>query len=298
MLRIGAVSYLNTKPLIQGLQRRLGDRGKLSLALPSQLADDLRAGKLDAALIPSVEYFRGLADSANRYQVISNAAIGCRGPVWSVRLLSRVPTKQIRTLAMDEGSRTSAAMVRILLKEMHGIEPEPVAFPINTSAESVDADAVLMIGDRAMHPERGVYREIWDLGDRWCRHTELPFVFAMWVARANHFADNQENLRSGLKSDQSKENISGDRGSPEMTLGKLSKVLEESRDEGLENLERIAKEESAAHGLTKEDLFRYFAENLHFKLGRGEQLGLRTFHEKCQLQGLAPLASSPITESC
>ena len=201
MLRIGAVSYLNTKPLIQGLQRRLGDRGKLSLALPSQLADDLRAGKLDVALIPSVEYFRGLADSANRYQVISNAAIGCRGPVWSVRLLSRVPTKQIRTLAMDEGSRTSAAMVRILLKEMHGIEPEPVAFPINTSAESVDADAVLMIGDRAMHPERGVYREIWDLGDRWCRHTELPFVFAMWVARANHFADNQENLRSDWKSD-------------------------------------------------------------------------------------------------
>ena len=201
MLRIGAVSYLNTKPLIQGLQRRLGDRGKLSLALPSQLADDLRAGKLDVALIPSVEYFRGLADSANRYQVISNAAIGCRGPVWSVRLLSRVPTKQIRTLAMDEGSRTSAAMVRILLKEMHGIEPEPVAFPINTSAESVDADAVLMIGDRAMHPERGVYREIWDLGDRWCRHTELPFVFAMWVARANHFADTQENLRSGWKSD-------------------------------------------------------------------------------------------------
>ena len=103
---------------------------------------------------PSVEYFRGLADSANRYQVISNAAIGCRGPAWSVRLLSRVPTKQIRKLAMDERSRTSAAMVRILLKEMHGIEPEPVAFPINTSAESVDADAVLMIGDRAMHPER------------------------------------------------------------------------------------------------------------------------------------------------
>ena len=83
-----------------------------------------------------------------------------------------------------------------------------------------------------------------------------------------------------------------------MPLGKLSKLLEESRDEGLENLERIAKEESAAHGLTKEDLFRYFAENLHFKLGRGEQLGLRTFHEKCQSQGLAPLASSPITESC
>ena len=183
MLRIGAVSYLNTKPLIHGLEERLGDQGSLNLALPSQLADMLRSGVLDVALIPSVEYFRGAMDENAEYRVISNAAIACRGPVWSVRLLSRVPTKQIKLLAMDEGSRTSAAMVRILLSEMHGIQPATVPFPMDTSAESVDADAVLMIGDRAMHPERGVYQEIWDLGDRWCRHTELPFVFAMWVAR-------------------------------------------------------------------------------------------------------------------
>ena len=186
MLRIGAVSYLNTKPLIYNLQQRLGDRGELSLALPSVLADDLNAGRLDVALIPSVEFFRGQG-----YRVVSDAAIACRGPVWSVRLLSRVPVAKIKRLALDEGSRTSAAMVAVLLAEMYGLSPETVPLTMEQSPESVDADAILMIGDRAMHPARGVYQEIWDLGDRWCRWTELPFVFAMWVARTspNGFGD-------------------------------------------------------------------------------------------------------------
>ncbi len=273
MLRIGAVSYLNTKPLIHGLQRRLGARGTLTLALPSQLADDLRLGKLDVALIPSVEYFRGGGPTNGDYKIISNAAIACRGPVWSVRLLSRVPTRQIKRLAMDEGSRTSAAMVRILLKEMHGIQPETVPFPMNTAAEEIDADAVLMIGDRAMHPEKGVYREIWDLGDRWCRHTELPFVFAMWVARTTP-------SNSGNGESDCTESFD------ELTLSELASILEESRDAGQENFEKIAKQEAATHGLTSEDLHRYFAENLHFTLGPGEQLGLTTFLSKCQSMNL------------
>ncbi len=180
MLRIGAVSYLNTKPLIHSLRERLGDFGELSLDLPSHLAEDLRAGRLDVALVPSVEYFR-----REEYQIVSDAAIACRGPVWSVRLLSRVPVREIKRLALDEGSRTSAAMVRVLLWEMYGLKPETTPLAIDQSPESVDADAILLIGDRAMHPARGVYKEIWDLGDRWCRWTELPFVFAMWVARSS-----------------------------------------------------------------------------------------------------------------
>ena len=81
MLRIGAVSYLNTKPLIHTLEERLGEQGSLTLDLPSRLAEGLRTGELDVALIPSVEYFRG-----ENYEVISDAAIACRGPVWSLRL--------------------------------------------------------------------------------------------------------------------------------------------------------------------------------------------------------------------
>lgn len=264
MLRIGAVSYLNTKPLIHTLADRLGDRGRLSLDLPSRLSTDLAAGRLDVALIPSVEYFRG-----SGYEVVSDAAIACRGPVWSVRLLSRVPVTKIRRLALDEGSRTSAAMVRILLWEMHQLRPETIPLEIDQSPEQVDADAILLIGDRAMHPARGVYREIWDLGDRWCRWTELPFVFAMWVARPG--------VDDG-----------------DLDFQTLASMLESSRDAGLDALEEIAARESASHGLTKEDLHRYFAENLHFRLGPGERMGLESFQRRAAKQGLIPQASKSI----
>ena len=155
MLRIGAVSYLNTKPLIHGLRQRLSGVGELSLNLPSRLAQDLASERLDVALIPSVEFFRG-----HNYRIVSDAAIACRGPVWSVRLLSRVPAKQIKRLALDEGSRTSAAMVRVLLSETYSLSPQTIPLAIDQTPESVDADAILLIGDRAMHPERGVYEEI------------------------------------------------------------------------------------------------------------------------------------------
>lgn len=253
MIRIGAVSYLNTKPLIHSLADRLGDTGRLSLDLPSRLADDLSRGALDVALIPSIEYFRG-----DGYEVVSDAVIACRGPVWSVRLLSRVDVSSIRRLALDEGSRTSAAMVRILLAEMHGLYPETVPLAIDQSPESVDADAILLIGDRAMHPAPGTYREIWDLGDRWCRWTELPFVFAMWIARRG------------------------------VETSELPSILAASRDDGLENLESIAAGEAAAHGLTKEDLHRYFAENLHFRMEAGERSGLAAFRERATGLGLIP----------
>jgi cyclic dehypoxanthinyl futalosine synthase len=271
MLRIGAVSYLNTKPLIHSLAARLGGEGVLTLDLPSRLATDLAAGKLDVALIPSIEYFRNPG-----YQIISDAVIACRGPVWSVRLLSRVPTAEIKRLALDEGSRTSAALVRTLLWEMHGLEPQLMPLPIDRSPDDMDADAVLLIGDRAMRPSAGVYHEIWDLGDRWCRWTELPFVFAMWVARPT-----------------------ADRGGAEIDKVKLADMLEASRDDGLANLAEIAAAESAAHGLTTEDLHRYFAEHLHFRLGPGERLGLETFRQRAAKLGLIPNrpAVSVVTDS-
>jgi chorismate dehydratase len=189
-----------------------------------------------------------------------------------------VPVSQIRRLALDEGSRTSAAMVRILLAEMHGLSPETIPLAMNRSPESVDADAILMIGDRAMHPAPGVYQEIWDLGDRWCRWTELPFVFAMWVARAG-LAD------SVVSGDQRQGHDTPIR---QRELRDLAEMLEASRDDGLTNLEDIASQESASHGLTKEDLHRYFAENLHFRLGPGERLGLELFRSKSLALGLVP----------
>ena len=254
MLRVGAVSYLNTRPLIHGLRERLSGLGTLSLNLPSRLADDLACGKLDVALVPSIEYLGGMQRG---YRAVSDAVIACRGPVWSVRLLSRVPVPQIRRLALDEGSRTSAAMVRILLAEQHGLHPQTVPLEIEQVPESVDADAVLLIGDRAMHPPAGIYEEIWDLGERWCQWTGLPFVFALWVARA-------EIAESRL----------------------LTQALEASRDEGLERLGEIAQREAGPHGLTVPDLKRYFGQNLHFTLGAREAAGLDLFRSKALALGL------------
>ena len=265
MLRIGAVSYLNTKPLIHGLRERLGQFGKLSLNLPSRLADDLRSGSLDVALIPSIEFLRGMDCG---YRVVSNAAIACRGPVWSVRLLSRVPISQIRRLALDEGSRTSAAMVQILLNESYGLRPETVPLRMEQEPESIDADAILLIGDRAMHPPAGVYSEIWDLGERWCEKTGLPFVFALWVARKD----------IGDTSD-------------------LRDALEASRDDGLLQLDEIARREAGPHGLTVPDLHRYLSHNLHFKLGPRELDGLELYRLKAQKLGLLSNESSTSSSS-
>ena len=253
-MRIGAVSYLNTKPLVYGLAK-LAPRAEVVFDLPSRLADELAAGKLDVALIPSVEFFQN-----PDYTIVSDACIGCRGPVLSVKLLSRVPMDSIRTLALDEGSRTSVALVRILLKERFGLSPRLLPFPLGIDAEKIEADAVLMIGDRAMHPPAGFSQE-WDLGDEWCRWAELPFVFAMWVARKGSLPE----------------------------LCEIEIALSRARDVGVANLEEIAERESANVGLTYEQCLSYLRDNLYFFLGQREQRGLQLFREHAMRLGLAPV---------
>ncbi len=176
-VRIGAVNYLNSKPLIEGLAELLPE-AELTLDYPSRLADDLEAGRLDVALVPSIEVLRH-----PNYEVISDACVATHGPVMSVKLYSRVPFGLIRTLALDVGSRTSAALVRIMLRERYGVTPRIEPFPFEQSPDATRADAVLMIGDRAMHEPTGDFVATWDLGEEWLRWSGLPFVFAVWAAR-------------------------------------------------------------------------------------------------------------------
>lgn len=251
-IRVGAVSYLNTKPLVYQLDDRASDL-EVVFDLPSRLADDLATGALDVALIPSIEFFQN-----SNYTIVSDACIGCRGPVLSVKLLSRVPIDQIRTLALDEGSRTSIALVRILLEQRYTIHPNLESLPIGASAAQSTADAVLLIGDRAIHPPQGEFMAQWDLGDQWCRWSELPFVFAMWTARAD------------------------------TDLHGIETALREARDAGVANLDSIARCEADAVGLSYEQCLAYLRDNLHFHLGVREQRGLQLFYKHAADIGLAP----------
>lgn len=251
-ISVGAVQYLNTRPLVHGLAA--ADLA-LSFDLPSRLADRLAAGRLDVALVPSIEVFRH-----PEFRIVSDACIGCRGPVMSVKLLFRVPPRNVRSLAVDEGSRTSAALARILLHEMYGLEPRIEPLPIGSGSGDTAADAILLIGDRALGPATGggAFQLIWDLGDEWCRWTGLPFVFAVWAAR------------------------------PGADSGELVARLEAARDRGRAHLPEIAAAEAAAHGLTASQCLAYLRDNLHYDLGARELEALRLFRSHAARLGLAP----------
>lgn len=242
-VRIGAVAYLNSKPLIEGLPELL-PAAELVLDFPSQLADGLAEGLLDVALIPSVECFRN-----PEYRVVSDACVAARGPVLSVKLFSRVPIREIRRLALDAGSRTSATLVRVILSEQYGLTPELERLPMGHSLDETDADAVLLIGDRAIPTPEEPFAEIWDLGEKWQSWTGLPFVFAMWVSAGNR------------------------------DVSQLGEALGKARDLGVLRFAEIAQREARLLGIDETTAYDYLSKNLHFRLGPAEQSGLKLFQE-------------------
>lgn len=261
-LRIGAVGYLNSKPLVEGLAELL-PQNDIRLDFPSRLADDLATGSLDVALIPSIEYFRG-----DRYQIISNACVAAHGPVLSVKLYTRVPWGEIRSLALDAGSRTSATLARIILAERHGVIPQLEPLPLDHRTEDTEADAILLIGDRAILPPKEQFLGTWDLGEEWFHWTGLPFVFAMWVANDGR-------------------RVSGSQRNP-ADLSNLEQALNKSRDLGIARMNEIATREAAILGLSLPTTINYLSENLQYHLGKPERMGLRLFYELASGMNLAP----------
>ncbi len=254
-IRVGAVNYLNAKPLYYGLEA-FAPRAALVLDYPSRLADRLGRGELDVALIPSVEYLRGVATG---YEVLPGFAIAARGAVRSVKLFSRVPFGQVRRLALDEGSRTSQALARVWLWLAHGVRPERVEpLPLGVPAQESTADAVLVIGDRAMLVPDADFHETVDLGAAWVALTGLPFVFALWVAR------------------------------PGLDLGDLPEALSRCRSEGLAHADRIAEEHAGRLGLDRASCVEYLTRVLSYDLGEPELAGLRRFAREAGALGLAP----------
>lgn len=250
-IRVGAVEYLNTKPLICDLEK-IAPNIELVLEVPSKLADMLRARELDVALIPVVEYFR-----AGSYSIVPNLSIASRGPVLSVTLFSKAPWTQIRRVALDEGSRTSAALCQILLRKRHGVQPELIQLPMDRNAEDVDTDAVLLIGDRAMHACLPGFAYAFDLGQEWHDWVGLPFVYAFWAVREG------------------------------VDLGPVEAALHEAKRRGLDRIGPIAHDEAPRLGLDAGFCRRYLQSIIHFDLGPREQAGLHHYYMlACEL-GLA-----------
>ena len=261
-IRIGAVNYLNAKPLIYGLEQAVPD-AEIAYDFPSRLADEMAQGRLDVALIPSIEIF-----SNPDYSIVSDACISCFGPVLSVKLLSRVPIENVRSLALDEGSRTSAAAVRILLRRQFGLAPEVELLPIGAVPDNIDADAVLLIGDRAIHASVDRFEEVRDVGRWWCDWSGLPLVFAVWTARAG------------------------------VELEGLETILAQAREAGVAHLDAIARTEAPLLGLDEQVCLAYLRDNIQFYLGDRHRRSLEMFYREAVAMGLVPAGVNLDLDNC
>jgi chorismate dehydratase len=159
---------------------------------------------------------------------------------------------------LDEGSRTSAALAQILLRERFGVSPRVSALPIGATVDDSPADATLMIGDRGMAPVGGAFEFVWDLGEEWSRWTGLPFVFSLWIAR------------------------------PGVDLQGLPKTLAAARDAGLKRLPDIARREAPLVGIPEADCLAYLRDHLEYRFGRRQRRGLEHFFMLAGRHGLAP----------
>lgn len=259
-IRVGAVNYLNSKPLVEGLAQAAPNY-RLTYDLPSRLSDALTADRLDVVLLPVYEFFR-----RPDWRIVSDACVACRGPVWSVKLLFRVPPAEVRTLDLDEGSRTSAALAQVLLRRQFGLQPELGTLPIGAGLADSTADAVLLIGDRAMFEIKESFEEAWDLGERWWLWTGLPFVFAAWVSRAG------------------------------IEVAEIAAELSTARDRGVQRIREIADREADKLQLPAHLAHDYLQNRLRFRLRKQERRGLAKFYQECVELGLAPHRSDPLIE--
>lgn len=175
LLRLASVSFLNARPLIYGLDAHADV--SLALDVPSRLIQHLRAGSCDLALLPVIDYQR-----VSGLRIVPAGGIGCDGHTLTVRIFSQQPLKDTRVLACDPDSHTSVALARIILREQFGLNVE---FMDLTRATGAPGEARLLIGDKVVCEEPAGFEYQLDLGAAWKELTGLPFVFAVWTARAD-----------------------------------------------------------------------------------------------------------------
>ena len=248
ILRLGVVSYLNAEPLVYGLSNH--PRFRLERDVPSRVAERLHRGESDLGMIPSIEFAFG------DYAIVPDIAIGSRGAVRSVNLYHRVPLQDVRRVALDTSSRTSVALLKVLLHESLGHHPEYLPLPPCVPTMLEAADAALVIGDPALYFDGEVPRL--DLGDEWLRRTGLPFVYAFWAGR------------------------------PGAVSAADVRRLQQALREGREAIGSIAARYPSHGGPHETQNATYLRSNIVFTLGEDEKRGLREFYRRAHALDLIP----------
>ena len=255
-IRLGAVDYLNARPLVHGLDART-DLFALRFDPPSTCAVLLHDNSIDVGMIPSIEYCRG-----PQYCIVPGLGIISEGPVASVALFTTKPLAQVRTIAADTSSRTSDALLRILCAERFEIRPDFRPMAPEPERMLRECDAALIIGDPALNldPEAAGVEKI-DLGEQWTAMTGLPFVWAFWAGR------------------------------PGVVSQPAVAALTRARDAGVAASDEIAAAycgpAEAARGQT------YLRENIRYTLGEREEAGLRMYYDLAERQGLIEAVRKP-----
>jgi chorismate dehydratase len=247
-IRISVVDFLNARPLTWGLLHEPPPGVEVSRDMPSVCAARLASGEADVGLIPSIEYQRipGL-------RVVPSLGIAAASEVRSVLLVSDVSREKIGSVSLDPASRTSAALTRILLKRVYGLEPE--------YRETADgpAEARLIIGDPALKTRLNGH-VVLDLAAEWRAFSGHSFVFAFWAAREEH------------------------------ATAAVAALLRRSYEAGIAGFDAMVREESAASGLSAPVVEDYLRHALHFELDQGDLDGLQLFYRLAAEEGLIPTA--------
>ena len=260
-LRISAISFLNTAPLMWDFEH--GDAGQdfeIEYTIPSACAAALAANQADIGIIPAFTYAEipGLV-------ILPNVAIAAKDQVRSILLISRMSIEDVRTVAVDTSSRTSVALLQILFVKFFGGQRDLTPHPPQLEQMLRECDAALLIGDAALQVPLDAGYQLYDLAHLWHRATGRPFVFAFWAVRLDALDRKPEGVN-------------------------LTNVFQQSRDHGLEapHIDSIAKEWSPKLALSETTIREYLTNNIHYYLDRESHAGLRLFLEYSQEIGLIP----------
>jgi chorismate dehydratase len=263
-LRISAISYLNTAPLMWDFEHDAGSRDArtlfdISYTLPSLCAANLREGSADIGIIPAAAY-TSIPDLA----ILPGVAIASRQAVRSILLISKVPLDKIHSVALDTSSMTSVALTKVLFAKRWGGSRTFTCMAPDIEQMLATNDAGLVIGDPALKIDRSKY-VTYDLAEEWIRLTGKPFVFAFWAVRQAVLKDAPRDLD-------------------------LAAVFQESRDHGLrpKSLDHIAREWAPRLGLHKGEVKSYLTEKIHYSLDPDCLDGMRLFFEYARECGALP----------